>query len=287
MSAVLDQLEVPNAPGLYAGISAEEYHRWPYASQTILKIMRDRSPLHAYQQMTNPPESTPALRLGDAVHVAVLQPDLFRSRFAVAPDVDRRTKAGKEEWAEFVAENADKSVLKADEWGVCESIREAVHAHPIASKLLAGEAEQSALWVDPATGVTCKARFDIVARSFGTIIDLKTTIDASPSQFTRAIYNYGYYIQAAHYLAGARALGIEVDLFAIIAVEKEPPYAVAVYQIEDEALQAGIDELRPLMATFARCQETGVWPSYDDQVTRITLPHYAWRQIEERVSVGV
>ena len=273
----------PPAPGLYPDVPAPVYRRWRAASQSILAILRDRSPAHAYEAMVNPPPQTDAERLGEAVHMAVLQPDLFARRYVRGPEGDRRTKAVREAWQEVAAANPGATILLPAEYDQIIAIRDAVYRHPTARKLFGGEAERSAVWRDPDTGVLCKGRFDEINRTVGCITDLKTTQDASPAAFTRAIYGYRYYLQAAHYLAGAQALGIDVRFFVIIAVEKEPPYGVAIYHVSGEAIRAGLEELRPLLTVYARCMETGVWPSYPAEAVEITLPPWAWRQIDERV----
>jgi hypothetical protein len=148
--------------------------------------------------------------------------------------------------------------------------------------LLEGEREYSAIWDDPETGVRCQARFDDIARGIGAITDLKTTTDASPYRFPRTVFDYGYHLQAAHYLRGAKALGIEADSFGIVAVEKEPPYAVAIYQLNAAAIYDGERELRPLLARWAECDAAGAWPGYAEDVVVIDLPAWAPRQISER-----
>lgn len=282
MSIVLDRpTDTPSAPGLYADIQADRYHRWPYASQSILKIIRDKSPAHAKEQMDNPTPPTPALKLGTAVHTAVLQPDLFPKDYVVAPKVDRRTKAGKEAWTAFEQDHPFATILTADEYQQCMAMRDSVAAHPIASKLLEGNAEISAVWKDAATGVLCKGRFDDIAHGVGAVVDVKTTLDASPRVFMKAIWNYAYFRQAAMYLQGAQSLGIDANFFTIIAIEKAPPYAVAVYHIKDEAIKAGADELKPLLETYARCQESGVWPGYAHEAVEIDLPRWGYYQLAD------
>lgn len=272
------------APGLYPNIPADEYHRWPLASQTILTMLRDKSPAHVKHFRDNPPEPTPSQRLGAAVHMAVLQPDLFPKHYVRAPEVDKRTRAGQVVWAAFLEEAGGRIILTPDEWDRCMAMRAAVAAHPIARKLLEGEAERSAIWRDPDTGVLCKGRFDEISRSVGAITDLKTTTDASPEAFSRAIYRYGYYLQAAHYLSGAKALGLPADFFVFIAVEKDPPHAVAVYHVRGDAIQAGLDELRSLLELYARCEATGEWPGYPAEAVEIDLPPWAYREIDGRVA---
>lgn len=281
-SVQIHEIETPD-PGLYPDVPHAVYRGWRAASQTVLKIMRDRSPAHALEYMLHPPEPTPALLLGAAVHTAVLQPDLFRQLYARAPEADRRTKAGREAWEAVEAEHPEATILRPEEYDLCIAIRDSVYAHPAARKLLRGQTEVSAVWRDPWHGVLCKGRFDVIPDGLGVIADMKTARDASPGAFSRTVYANGLYIQGAMYLMGGRALGLDVDLFAIVAVEKEPPYAVAVYNVRGEALAAGEEELGRLLETWARCMETGNWPGYPDKAVDITLPPWAWRQVEERV----
>jgi hypothetical protein len=269
-------------PGLYHNVPYDEYRSWPAASQSMLKTIRDKSPAHALWERLHPSEPTPALILGTAVHMAVLQNDLFKRTYTVAPQVDRRTKAGKEAWADFVAANSDKNILTADDYAQCMAIYNSVAHHPIASQLLEGESERSALWQDPMTGVMCKGRFDKEAR-IGVIADLKTTLDASPEAFTRSIWNYGYYMQGGHYLKGAQTLGLDVHGFVFIAVEKAPPYCVAVYHLTPDAAKAGYDETLQLLEIYQKCQESGVWPGYPEEAVEIGLPSWGWRQVDERL----
>src|SRR5690606_26886762 len=103
LTVVQPTAEVPE-PGLYPDVPADVYHRWPAASQTVLKIMRDRSPAHARQYMLTPPEPTPAMVLGAAIHAAILQPDVFARQYVRAPELDRRTRAGREAWEQLETE---------------------------------------------------------------------------------------------------------------------------------------------------------------------------------------
>lgn len=272
----------PPPPGIYEDVPAGTYHKWLGASQSRLLTLRDKSPAHMKWEMEHPAEVTPAMALGSAIHTAVLQPDLFARRGLRDIEGDGRTKAVKDARAQLRAEHPGCVILAPQDYDICIAVRDAVTAHPIARALLDGPAERSVVWMDEATGVMCKARFDEMPIGIGAITDLKTTIDASPAAFTRAIYRFGYYIQAAHYLAGARAREIDADFFTIIAVEKEEPYAVAVYHIRDDAIQAGADELRPLLARYAYCEVTGEWPGYPAEAIEISLPPWAWAQVDER-----
>jgi exodeoxyribonuclease VIII len=94
----------------------------------------------------------------------------------------------------------------------------AVQGHPYANALLShGKAEESFWADDTPTGLRVKARPDWYFG--GTIVDLKTCQDASPSGFARACATFSYHVQAAHYLNVTFA-----ERFIFIAVEKTYPF---------------------------------------------------------------
>lgn len=270
------------ASGIHPDVPAAEYHAWDAASNSRLNVLQ-RSAAHLRHEIGHPSPPSDAQVLGDAVHYAVLQPDLFGVRYACAPECDRRTKAGKETWEAFAAENVGRTVLKRDDHTLCLALRDAVRAHPLARSLLAAAAahrEVSLVWTDEESGVTCKARADLAAPAAAIVADLKTTTDASPGAFGRSVFNFGYHRQAAHYMNGFRALGIDVSDFLFIAVEKSPPHCVAVYRIDDDALEAGRHQLRGLLKRYHACTTSGAYPGYGDDILSLSLPAWAYSQLD-------
>jgi exodeoxyribonuclease VIII len=96
--------------GIYAGISNDAYHGGPGVSKSGLDLIA-RSPLHYWTRYLDPQrtptEPTPSMRLGTAIHTAVLEPGEFAKRHHVAPVVDRRTKDGKAAWEAALAAAED------------------------------------------------------------------------------------------------------------------------------------------------------------------------------------
>lgn len=239
-----------------------------------------RSPLH-WQRAVR--EETPAMRIGSAVHCAVLEPERFERDYVTAPECDRRTKAGKEAFAEFEAANAGKTVLNGDEGVLCHRIAASVLSHLRAAQLLAGaRAEVSALWKDPELRVRCRARFDALTKD-GWILDLKTTQDASPSAFAKSAANFRYHVQAAWYLDGyGSATGDIPAGFVFVAVEKSPPYAVALYELDAEAVEIGRALARRDLARYANAREFDLWSGYPETIQPLSLPRWALNaEIEE------
>jgi len=280
-------------PGLHGEIPVEEYHRLPGVSQSQLKVLRDLSPAHLRWRLDNPPPSSPAQVIGAAIHDAVLLPDLFETAWLRGIEGDGRTKAVKDARAELAVQHPNATVLSPEAYDTCLAVRNAIAAHPKARQLLIGDAEQSALWLDPDTGILCRGRCDLLGHRTGTIVDLKTTRCAAREPFSRDIWTYGYHMQGAFYLAGAQALGLEMDKFAIVAVEKEPPYGVALYEMTEAAIHDGNREIRPLLALFAECEAAGEWPGYGftrdgdgnlrHTVELVDLPTWAPNKINERL----
>jgi hypothetical protein len=73
-----------------------------------------------------------------------------------------------------------------------------------------------------------------------------------------------------------------------IAVEKEPPFACAVYQASKEhikdargnivaagMIEAGMGKIGPLLELYARCYKSGEWPGYVDSIEDLYLKRWA------------
>lgn len=263
-------------PGFHTDLAFPEYLALERLSPSGAKLLA-RSPAHYLWSRAHPFPETPALRVGKATHSLALEGrEAFAVAFAVAPECDRRTTVGKGIWADFLAASEGRTVLTASEAEQVEGMAGGILAHPLAPALIeGGTPELSMLWDDPETGAPCKGRADLARLGDGVILDLKTTIDASPSAFARAVVGYSYNTQGAAYLAGAAALGAEVSDFIILAVEKAPPFAVGVYRLPDAALELGRRRWAEACRTYAACVESGRWPGYSETITELTLPGWA------------
>jgi len=254
-------------------LSNAAYHDLDAVGKSDLDLIA-KSPAH-YRFAER--EETDALRLGSAVHCAVLEPDRFAADYVIAPPMDHRTKAGKEQWAEFEAANAGKTMLNRDEGALALRLAEAVRAHPRAQVLLAaGQPEVSALWSDPDLGVRCRARYDWLTPE-GLVLDLKTTQNASAAAFAKAVATFRYHVQHAWYLDGYHQATGDLPLgFIFIAVEKTPPYAVALYELDGEAADYGRLLARRDLARYATARDLDVWPGYPEEIQPLSLPRWAF-----------
>lgn len=287
----------------------EVYHAWDAASNSRLARLA-QSPAHLRAYLDGEAEKdTPARLLGRALHSAVLEPDLFPSLYVVASqciakkkDGDRCTYDGIVQleaggWVCGVhAKNSGpldlsgaRQTLSAGDYGVCLGVRDSFHASKAASGLLyaPGRAvEYSIVWQDRATGVTCKARLDVLSPGLagGALVDLKSCQDASAPAFSRTVYNFRYYVQAALYDEGAAECGIDHAHFVFVPFEKEPPFALSTFRLTEGSIDAGAQKLRPLLERYKWCVDTGNWPAYPDAIIDLALPDFSWKQIDDELA---
>jgi hypothetical protein len=267
------------------------YHAHPAVSKSHLDLIA-RSPLHYWARYLDPnrvaPEPSPQMRLGTALHTHVLELSRWDEEIAVAPQCDRRTKAGKDAFAAFEASSSGKTIITADDAAQVMAMGRAVLRHPAAAMLLGlpGKAETTHMWTDASTGLECKCRPDWLMDDGSIMVDLKTTKDASPRGFKQSIANFSYQKQAAWYLHGLeQATGRRPDQFIFICVESTAPYAVAVYAADAEMIERGHDQAMRDLAKLAVCKAADHWPSYSDQIETISLPGWMTGQQQQTTEI--
>jgi exodeoxyribonuclease VIII len=263
-------------------LTNEEYHAAPGISKSQLDAIADKSALHFWAEYLDPErvrKETEALDAGQAIHTAILEPDMLLDRVACEPECDRRTKIGKEIAAAFELENAGKLILKNEVYLSVLAIRDAAHRHPVASGLLTrGKAEQSYFAHDPETGELIKCRADYIHDDGSMIVDVKSAVDASPWAFGKAAANFRYDLQAAWYPdVVSLVTGERPQHFVWVAFEKSHPYAIGVYYATSEMIERARITARRDMMKIIHHKRTDTWPDYGADILQLQLPVWAKR----------
>ena len=239
-----------------------------YLSSTdIRRILR--SPAH-YKNPTI--QDSPALAFGSLVHEFVLLPDVAEARYRPKANVDGRTKEGKavRDWeASLAAQQGVKFIAEAD-YNAATSIATSVRTHLGATSLFTSGVAETAGIISDFLGVNCRIKPDY--RTDNHIVDLKTCVDARPDPFVRSVINFSYQVQAALYVDVAEAIDGKKRDFYWVAVEKDAPYAVAVYKASDEMLELGRQQYRKGIELYKECAALDLWPAYSQQVQTLELP---------------
>lgn len=267
----------PIAPGIYEGIPNEQYHAGPGVSKSGLWQIHKFSPAH---YAFAPREEKNHFDLGEAGHIAVLEPETLEARVYRGPE-DRRGNKWKD-----VKEHCDMNglvLLTSGDYDKALMIRDTIHADATLHSLITrGDrvVEASGYWTDEQTGALCRYRPDLYRRDLGMMIDLKTTTSAHPAEFAKSVVNYGYHAQEAFYTDGHRALGQTVDAFLFIAVEKKDPFCFAMYEMPPSIVEEGRAIMRKTLARYAACLAADKWPGYSEGVQELTFPRWAYNEIE-------
>lgn len=249
----------------YRNIKAENW--------SCLKHM-GRSPAHYRAAVDGELErpASSALAFGSLVHSLVFEPDDV-SRLYVVADVDRRTKAGKEFAASVDA--ANQVLVKPGDYQRAETIARRVRTSPLVAPYLPGARHELTVeWTHPATNLRCKGRLDWIHEPTRTLLDLKTARDIGRRFFGRQAASLGYVGQlGGMYRDACRyGLGWEPARILVVAVESAPPYDLAVYQLDSQAIEAGEALVDSLLARVAECEASGTWPGAHPEIETLDVP---------------
>lgn len=264
-------------PGIHS-LSYEQYAMSAGINVSSLSLLTPPStPAHfraAFIDRTAKLDETEALTFGTWEHRLVLEPDTIEGAFYVKPRGMSFAKTEGKQWRDA---HSDKPIIPEDDVTDLIGIRDALWAHPTVKRLLAGAETERCLFATDSAGALRKARLDALTK--GSVIpDLKTCERADEFAFAKQIASYGYYRSAAWYLDICNLLGIEKTAFCFIAVEKKPPYAIAIWSLDEVTIEHGRRQNERNLAVYRECMKTGEWPSYPAEIGVISLP--AWLQKE-------
>ena len=239
-------------------------------------IAPPRTPAHfkAYIDGLLKTETTPAMRLGSMIHRAILEWDTLD--YVVRPEgMVFTTKEGKE-WKAAQT----KPVITQDEYQTILGMRDSVNAHPAVKRVLANAKTEVSLFASAEDGVLRKARIDALPEGGNVIVDIKSCQSADPDMMAKSVVSYRYDVQAAYYLDLCQLLGLDKTEFLFVCVEKTPPYAVAVYALDQDAVAWGRKQYQRDLALVRHCMAEDHWPSFTQYITTLGLPAWAQRQAE-------
>ena len=270
-------------PGIYHDIAEADYHAdpapEPSLSSSVGRLMLDRSPAHAWHAhpRLNPdyePDNDTKFSLGKAAHQRALEHDV--SRYAIVRFKDYRTNAAKNERDRALG--AGRTPILEAQWEQLEAMElerrrfclTVLQGDPFARTN--GDAEVTIVF--KGRDIYGRARVDFLPHKGPLFWDYKTTSEASFDKVERKIFDLGYDFQAAFY---AHAIGMatdEVRECRWLFQETEPPYACALYQLDEEALRLAANRVAKALQAWRWCLQAERWPSYPPFVGSVRLPPY-------------
>lgn len=286
----------PGAQGVFA-LPEETYHSQelaPGISRSMVVELLQMSPAHAQTLWdgTWSKVMTKAMEGGQLFDKALLEPDKFAeglSHWVVPAGMKLSSKDG----LQFKKDHPGLPYLKAtsdspavvseqDVKGMIESVMRHSKARFIVE---AGVKQESAFCLDPNTGLMRKVRPD--ARVFDNssrivLADVKSTFrgGAVREAWIKHCARMAYHIQDSYY-SDVYAHLFEAPYFVFIVVERKPPYAVRMFQLDTEGKKFAREKYQRALEAFRRCQATGVWPAFDEDICVVSLPSWELRAPEE------
>ena len=268
-------------------MNEKEYNSAEGIRRSDLWKMED-SPEKFKYFIEHPMERTPAMAFGSACHKFILENDDFGSEYALAPNVDRRTKAGKEEWEDFISSIGDREPITQDDNKIMVEMYEAIERCPLARKLIfgKGETETAFFWTDQETGEKCKIKTDRLVKYNRRlyVVDYKTCLTAETMRFNSEVFRLGYYFQAGMYTEGVmkvRKLRKRPG-FLFVAQEKKAPYSVNVIEVSEEVMNAGVAKFHELLGKYHDCKTLDHWAGYVGDVPNdCFVPTWMERDMED------
>lgn len=256
--------------------TAEEYHASEPVSRSTLWTLYNRTPYHAKFNKQAPKAH---LDLGDALHKAILEPELFESKVYCGPD-DRRGNKWKD--AQDMCRASNQLLLTSGDYEKALAMREVAATCEPLQIMLRGTRLTEHSCYRRINDVDVKCRVDLYNADLKTILDIKTCADASPEAFAKAVANYGYHMQEAAY-TDIWSKDMDVEAFFFVAIEKpteENPPVIAVYELDQSAVSEGFAIYQAALARYKECIARNQWPAYSQEVTKISIPRWSFKETQ-------
>lgn len=257
-------------PGIYPNVPMSEYlamEGWNSSSIKWSKV----SMLHAKAARDGRIKfASKATALGTLCHARLLEPDALMDQYVEEPPASdfpnkdgsvSKSFRGNKAYEKWAAQQS-KIILLPEDNARSKVIVDSIHNCPEAMEMFApddpgAQNECVILWIDPHTGVKCKARVDRLLQAW--LLDLKTTRRLG-RVFENQLSTLDYPLSLAFYRRGcAQADGI-VRQVGIIAAETDEPYDVQAAPFNNADLDKADDRISIYLSQIAECEASGVWP---------------------------
>ena len=262
---------------------ASDYYAIKALSHSMLSCLA-QNPMECKMRYVDDPPTLPkkdsaAFAMGHAVHCLALEPNEFSNRFAIAPKCDRRTNAGKAEWAQFLVDCEGKELLDDQQYEDALDCVQALNNHPQFATIMAQPRRVEVPFEFDLFGHKFKAKPDAIIDSMKLILDIKTTDDASPHRWQWSAVDYGYHRQNAIYREALRNDTGEWYRFIFAVVEKPKPSTrgipptVALYELDPDTVLMGYEDTQRLVQDYEDRTANGWWQQYySNGIVPLRLP---------------
>jgi hypothetical protein len=228
-------------------ITIESLRERPLSFSSIKEFAK--SPMH-YIDYINRPKTPPtdAMKLGSLVHCLMLRPELFNDQFAISPDINKRTNAGKEEWAEFCRLNEGKDVIENSDYEHARKLVDTAMTNDHIYNAVKSCHDFEKEWSMEIDDLPYRGFYDGISTDY--ILEVKTINDGNPKNVMSDFYKRKYHMQASLYSMSQFGLPV-----MYIIIETSQPYLSYVAMADDNYIEQGAKEIGRLNESFKECME--------------------------------
>ncbi len=281
-------------PGLYPDMPVGDYFEdpcpFPSFTQSLAKIVLEKSPLHAWYAH---PRLNPDFRADDdtSYDVGNIAHSLMIGRGKKITVLDEgfedwRTKEARRLREEAAAEGklavlsrkftlATKMVSAARDAMAAAGCQDAFSDRGFGEAVIAWQ--EGGIWL--------RSMIDCLIPSCGLCYDYKTTgASVAPHIVGRLMVDAGWDIQAAMQERGLLALRVTGPAweFRFIAQEDKRPFATTIVELSESVMTMGRKKLDMAIGIWRRCIETNRFPGYPPKIIVPEYPGYAEAQWLDR-----
>jgi hypothetical protein len=258
--------------GVY-NLSNKDYHASPGLSRSALCDI-GVSPKYYKHRLSKAGELKEALIFGSAYHCKLLQDEPFDSLFYITKTQPREPKL----------DDQGRMPLSEKNLETIESMRESFYESELNRRVLNGHRELSFFWTDPASGVLCKCKPDILLPN-GVLVDLKTASSINDASVKYSIRDYGYDVQGSFQIDGinlaleqsGKDIGLKMQChsFVLAFQEKAAPFDTNIIRLGPEAIMCGEALYKDYINIYANCLRSKQWPGMTGNKIR-EIDHDPW-----------
>ena len=257
-----------------------------YLSHSRIEMYRKSPVLYkkSYVDKAVTRESTPAMALGSLVHAMLLEPQSVDENFKLCPTVDKRTKAGKEEWEKFQSSlKSDDVAITRDDVSMANRMIEAINENSATNYYLSNpnsikERELFDSITMDNQQISCKLIPDIYSKEDGYLVDLKTVSSFDPLDWAKEAHFSGYLRQLAFYRLFLRYHSVYINSCVHIVVDKSEFPTAMVVEFDNYDLDRAENQVYETVRKLLQSHETGSFlPHHYGIVPKVTVPAWAWR----------
>lgn len=265
-------------PGIYSGISLEDYHNnlelldGESVSKSPLQklVPPDGNPKKFWNYWAHNPnhieqEPSKEMNFGKAVHALLLGDEVFDEKFTVRP-----AKINGQDWhsnkticKEWLAEQKEAGkvvILQTQLEQIKRMADDAQDYELVKLGLLNGRVERSMFYKDPETGIWLKNRPDVIPTDSGMFSDLKATSSLEQDFLERQNGANGYYLAAAMTRMICRNLGMPFESYTLLYSLSKDYGDTDHRDIVEFDLDRGERLIRYCLHKIRHGLDTGEWP---------------------------